>query len=113
MTGLLHADNAALRDALLLIARVLMTVLFISFGWQKLTNYGETVSYFSQGGVPLPQLAAVIAVIMELGVGVALLLGGLTRPLALLLGLYTLATAFLGHHFWTMSGTSHLENEIN
>ncbi|HEX4570731.1 MAG TPA: DoxX family protein [Dongiaceae bacterium] len=73
-----------------------MVALFVIFGWQKLTGYDGTIAYFTQAGVPLPSLAAPIAVIMELGVGIAIALGLLTRPLAILLALYTLATASSG-----------------
>ena len=102
-----------IRDPLILLARLLMVILFVVFGWQKLTGYSGTIGYFTQAGVPLPSLAAPIAVIMELGVGIAIALGLLTRPLAILLALYTLATAIIGHHFWTMSGADQLEAEIN
>ncbi len=105
------ADAAS--DTLVLIARVLLVLLFIIFGWPKMTGFGATVAYFSHSGVPLPQIAAVIAVIMEFFVGVALALGFCTRPLALLMALYTLGTAILGHHFWDMSGTARMANEIN
>ena len=101
------------RDPLLLVARILMMLLFIVFGWQKLIGYGGTVAYFTQTGVPLPLLAAPVAVLMELGVGIAIALGLLTRPLAVLLGLYTIATAVIGHQFWEMSGSERVEAEIN
>jgi len=113
MNKLLYAESPTLREPLLLAARVLLTLLFISFGWQKLTDFAGTIAYFSQTGIQLPEIAAVIAVIMELGVGLAILLGALTRPLALLLGAYTIVTALLGHDFWTMSGAARLEAEIN
>jgi putative oxidoreductase len=102
-----------IKDPLLLISRILMMLLFIIFGWEKLIGYSGTVAYFGQAGVPLPSLATPIAVIMELGVGVAIILGFLTRPLAILLGLYTMATALLGHPFWTMSGAEQVGAEIN
>ena len=51
------------RDPLLLISRILMMILFVVFGWQKLTGYSGTIAYFAQGGVPFPSLAAPIAVI--------------------------------------------------
>lgn len=102
-----------IKDPLILLARLLMVILFVVFGWQKLTGYEGTIGYFTQAGVPLPSLAAPIAVIMELGVGIAIALGLLTRPLAILLALYTLGTAIIGHHFWTMSGADQLEAEIN
>jgi putative oxidoreductase len=56
-----------IKDPRLLISRILMMLLFVVFGWQKLTGYSGTIAYFAQSGVPLPPLAAPIAVIMELG----------------------------------------------
>ncbi len=50
---------------------------------------------------------------MELGVGLAIVLGLFTRPLAILLAIYTLATAIIGHHFWTMSGAEQVDAEIH
>ncbi|MGF6817616.1 putative membrane protein YphA (DoxX/SURF4 family) [Paraburkholderia atlantica] len=64
-------------------------------------------------GAPVPELSAVIAVVMELVVGVALLVGFFTRPLALLLALYTLGTAFIGHHYWNMTGAMQYDNMIH
>lgn len=51
--------------------------------------------------------------IIEVGVGLALLVGFRTRPFALLLAVYTLGTAVIGHHYWSMSGMMRLENMIN
>ena len=64
-------------------------------------------------GAPVPMLAAIIAVIMEFAVGILLVAGFYTRPLAVLLALYTLGTAFIGYHFWTMTGADHMANMIN
>jgi putative oxidoreductase len=105
------ADTA--RDGLLLISRILLMLLFVIFGWEKLVGFGGTVGYFSQIGVPMPEASTVIAVVMEFFVGLAIILGLLTRPLALILAFYTLATGLLGHHFWTMSGMARMEAEIN
>jgi putative oxidoreductase len=111
MNKTFYAESA--RDVLLLTARILMALLFVIFGWQKLTNYGGTVAYFVQGNVPVPALSAVIAIIAELGAGIAIVLGIFTRPVAILLALYTFATALLGHHYWSMSGLARFESEIN
>ncbi len=111
MSRTFYAENV--RDIVLLIARILLVLLFLIFGWGKLTNYGGTVAYFTQGNVPLPALAGVIAIIAELGAGIAIALGIVTRPVAVLLALYTFATALLGHHYWTMSGPAQAGAEIN
>jgi putative oxidoreductase len=101
------------KDELLLIARLLLVILFVLFGWSKLTGFSGTIAFMVTEGAPLPTVAAVIAVVMELLVGIAIALGFYTRPLAYLLALYTLATAFIGHHYWTMPDTERMANMIN
>lgn len=102
-----------LRDPLILLSRILLSLLFIIFGWQKFVGFGATEGYFSNLGLPLPFVATAIAVIMELFVGVAIAFGLFTRPLAVLLAFYTLATAIVGHAFWNMTGQAAVEAEIN
>ncbi|MBN3725104.1 DoxX family protein [Burkholderia sp. Ac-20379] len=101
------------KDGVLLVARVLMMVLFVMFGWQKLTGFSGTVAYMGSTGVPAPMLAAAVAVAMEFVAGLLIVFGFWTRPVALLLALYTLGTAFIGHHYWTMSGMEQYANMIN
>lgn len=101
------------RDPLLLFSRLLMMLLFVIFGWNKLIGFGGTVGYFTHLGLPLPAVAALIALVMEFFVGIAIVLGLLTRPLAILLAIYTFATALIGHPFWTMTGAEQVANEIN
>lgn len=100
-------------DAIIVVARILLVWLFVMYGWPKLTDFSGTVAHMGEVGAPLPLLAALIAVIMEFFAGIAVLLGLFTRPLALLLCLYTLGTALIGHHYWTMSGLAQHGNEIN
>ena len=100
-------------DGILLAARVLLALLFLIFGWQKLFAYSGTVQYMIHVGAPFPPLATVIAIIMEFFVSIAIILGVATRPLAALLALYTLGTALIGHRYWSMTGAARFENEIN
>jgi putative oxidoreductase len=101
------------KDSILLIARVLLVVLFVLFGWSKLTGFSGTVEYMSSTGVPVPEVSAIIAVVMEFFVGLAIVVGFYARPLAVLLALYTLGTAFIGHHFWNMTGSVGYDNMIH
>jgi putative oxidoreductase len=102
-----------IRNEVILAARVLLVMLYVIFGWMKLTNYGGTVSYMAMTGAPVPEISAAIAIAIEFFVGIAILIGIFTRPLALVMAVYTLATAFIGHHYWTMSGADQLANETN
>lgn len=100
-------------DGILLAGRVLILLVFLIFGSQKLLNYSATVQLLAYVGAPLPALATPIAIIMELFVSIAMILGVAVRPLSLLLALYTLGTGFIAHHYWTMTGMARFENEIN
>ena len=92
---------------------MMLMLLFVIFGWQKLTGYSGTVSYMAHVGAPLPSLAALVAIVMEFFVGLALVFGLYTRPLALLMLVYTFGTAVIGHHYWTMHGMAAFEAKIN
>ncbi len=101
------------RDEVLLVARILLIVLFLVFGWSKLTGYAGTVGYMTQVGAPMPSVAALVAIVVEVFVALAVALGVWTRPLALLLALYTLGTGLIGHPFWTMEGADRYANATN
>ena len=100
-------------NEVLLLARILLVVLFVLFGWSKLTHFSGTVGYMASEGLPLPTLVAAVVVFMEFLVGLAIALGFCTRPLAFLLALYTLGTALIGHPYWAMEGADRMANMIN
>jgi putative oxidoreductase len=93
-----------INDEFILTARLLLAALFLIFGWRKLRDYSGTVSQIVQMGAPVPALAAAVAIFMELPVASAVAIGAFTRPSALLLALYTLGTAFVGHRYWRLAG---------
>jgi len=102
------------RDELILIARLLLMILFVIFGWSKLTSFSGTVEFMVAEGAPLPTISAIIAIVMEFFVGLALVIGFFTRPLAFLFAVYALGTALIGHHYWTISDPgARAENMIN
>nr|WP_261540590.1 DoxX family protein [Burkholderia multivorans] len=103
---------ASQRDVLLL-ARILLVILFVMFGWKKIVDFSGTIAFMGTEGAPAPIVSAAIAVVMELVVGIAILVGFQTRPLALLLALYTIGTALIGHRYWTMTGGEQINNMIH
>jgi putative oxidoreductase len=97
-------------DLLVLAARLLLATLFMVFGWRKLRDYSGTVSQMVQLGVPMPIAAAAVATFMELPVAFAVAVGAFARLSALLLFLYTLGTALIGHHYWTIKGPEKVDS---
>lgn len=82
-------------SVILLIARILMPILFISAGYGKITAYADTQQYMQAMGVPgflLP-----LTILLELGGGLAILFGFLTRTTAIFTCVFTLLTALLFH----------------
>jgi putative oxidoreductase len=92
--------NDRLNQGLNVLARVLMAALFLPAGLGKLAGFEGTVGYIASVGLPLPQLGAALAVVVEIGGGVALLLGFKTRWVALALALFTLVAGVFFHAFW-------------
>jgi putative oxidoreductase len=97
-------------DDLILAARLLLATLFLIFGFRKLKDYSGTVSQIAQLGGPMPRLAAAVAIFMELPVAFAVAVGAFARSAALLLFLYTLGTALIGHRYWTMTGADEVDS---
>jgi putative oxidoreductase len=98
-----------INDELILAARLLLATLFLIFGWRKLRDFSGTASQMAQLGVPTPVLAAGVATFMELPVAFSVAVGAFTRPSALLMFLYTLGTALIGHRYWTMTGAAYVD----
>jgi len=99
-----------INDELILAARLLLATLFLIFGWRKLRDYSGTVSQLVQLGAPMPILAAAVAIFMELPVAFAIAVGAFARPSALLLILYTLGTALIGHRYWAVTGADQVDS---
>jgi putative oxidoreductase len=70
-------------DFVLLVARIFASALFIVYGYFKLTAYAGTTGYMAKQGLPLPALSAILAIIIELGGGILLLVGYQTRLAAI------------------------------
>ena len=101
---------SGINDELILAARLLLAMLFLIFGWRKLRDYSGTVSQMVQLSAPMPVLAAVVAIFMELPVAFAIAIGAFTRPAAALMALYTLGTALIGHRYWTVKGAEYVDS---
>ena len=100
MTNATIPSNAPAQDTAALIGRVLLALPFVPAGWSKLMGFAGTAGYFTKIGVPLPEVAVVVAIAVELVVALLFLVGYKTRVMAIILAVFTVATAFLGHAFW-------------
>jgi putative oxidoreductase len=102
------------RDLAALVGRVLIAVLFILSGFGKIGGFDGTIQALAAKGLPLPQVAAAVALVVELGGGLLLAIGWKTRWVAGVgLILFTIAASFLFHDFWNLADAARRANQIN
>ena len=92
-------NKTSLTTTAVTILRVILGFLFAAHGWQKFNEWtiAGTQASFAKMGVPAAEIAAPAVAVLELGGGIALILGILTRIVALLLALDMLGALFLVH----------------
>lgn len=83
-----------------LIARILIALIFVLSGISKITGFDGTVAYIASKGLPLATLAAVAAIVVELGGGILLVIGYKARIAAFLMAGFSIIAAFIFHNFW-------------
>jgi putative oxidoreductase len=79
------------------IGRVFIGLPFMMSGLSKLAAYGTTTAMIAGAGLPFAALAFAVAVTVELGGGLLLVLGYHVRPVAAVLAVFALATAVSFH----------------
>jgi len=88
-----------------LAGRILLALIFVISGIGKIKGFEGTVGYIASNGLPLPQLAAVVAIVVELGAGILLVIGWQARWAATALFLFLIPTTLLFHNFWAYDGS--------
>ncbi len=96
----------------LLVARILLVLVFLLAGLNKIMNYDATVADIAAHGVPLAVVATPLAILFELGGAILVVLGYRTREAALALILFTVLATLFYHRFWEMSGQEQTINMI-
>jgi putative oxidoreductase len=81
----------------LLLARILLSAMFLASGYAALADINGTAGYFVGLGLEPGLLLAWGVGMFELAAGGLVLIGLLTRPTAAVLALFTLAATYLGH----------------
>lgn len=92
----------SLKSPLVVTGRVLLALMFILSGLQKLMNLEGTAGFVASGGLPFPMLLAVLVGLLEFVGGLAIAIGLQARIAALALGLFTIAATLVFHRFWAV-----------
>lgn len=96
----------------LLIARVLLALMFVLAGIGKFTGLEGTAGWIASKGLPVPQLLALGAGIVELVGGVLLIVGFKARWAALALAAFTVLASLLFHAYWTLPADKQMMDQL-
>ena len=93
---------STLENLFVLIGRLTLAALFLPAGLSKITGFGGTVGYIESVGLPLAALGAIIAIVVEIAGGLALIAGLFTRISAIVLAVFTLLASVFFHAYWSV-----------
>lgn len=86
------------------VGRLLLVFMFLGSGISKLVDFAGAQAEMAQFGLNPPWLFAVLTIITQLAGSVLILLNRATWLGAGALGIFTLLTIPIAHHFWSMEG---------
>ncbi len=96
----------------MLVGRILLSLVFLIAGYRKLMGVAASAGYFAKLGFPMPDVMVWVAIAIELGGGILLLLGWKARWAAWFLALFTVIAAFAAHRFWEVDPAQYA-NQMN
>jgi putative oxidoreductase len=100
------------RDVAALVGRILIAIMYIPAGFSKIGGFSGTAGYIASKGLPLPEVGAAIAIVVELVGGIMLLIGWKARWAAIALAVFTLAATFFFHNFWAMPADQQMVQKL-
>jgi len=91
------------QDLVALLGRILLSLIFLQSGFNKVMGYQGTAAAMAKAGVPMVEVMLPLGILFELGGAILLVLGWKARWGALALLIFTALAAYFFHNFWTMA----------
>jgi putative oxidoreductase len=101
------------KDWAALLGRILIATIFVISGYGKLTGFDGAAGYIASKGLPMPQVLAGIAILIELGGGLALILGWKTRWVAAAFIVFLLVITPIFHKYWAVPPEQMMSQQVN
>jgi putative oxidoreductase len=100
-----------LTSALSLLARVLLSLVFLDSAWRKLGDWQEGIAEVEALNLPWARLMLGLTIVVQAFGGLAIVTGFGARIGALLLAGFTVLATLLGHNFLKLSGKARISQE--
>ena len=109
--GETHADVQ--KDWAALLGRVPLAGMFVFSGYGKIVGFAGTVGNIASKGLPMPEVLAAIAILIEVGGGLAILFGWKARWAALAFIVFLIVITPIFHNFWASAPEQLAAQKIN
>lgn len=104
--------NPGLANAVSLVGRILIAIIFIKAGWGKIGGWEATAGHMASKGLPMVPVLLAATIALELGGGILLAIGWKTRWVALLFFLWLIPATLIFHAFWGIDAAQ-VQNQMN
>jgi putative oxidoreductase len=102
----------ATSDALSLIGRIFLAVIFLVSGFGKIGGFEGLIGQIASKGFPVPAAFAAATIAIELGAGLMLVFGWKARWAAFLLAVFTAIVSVFFHNFWALPEAQKMMQQI-
>ena len=100
------------RTPLTVAGRILLALMFVLAGIDKLTHIEDTAGYLASGGLLSSSLLVVLSGLFEVLSGLAVATGFMARWAALVLAAFTLVVSLLFHRYWSAAADQKLVTQL-
>ena len=104
--------NPNVQNSAALAGRILLAVIFILSGFDKITGYDGTAGYMATK-LPMVSILLPLTILVELGGGILLAIGYKARWAALALAGFSILAALVFHNFWAVEAAQKMGQQIN
>lgn len=94
-----------------LVGRILIAVLFLVSGVGKAMAFAGTAGYMAKVGFPAPEVMTAIAIVIEAGGAILLIVGWKTRWVAWGLAIFVVIATLAAHRFWDIADAAQMMNQ--
>jgi len=96
-----------------LLGRILIGALFLTAGVRKLMGVAGAAAYFAKLGFPAPEVMAYLAILIEIGGGLLLIIGWKTRLISWILIAFVVIATGMAHRFWEFTDPGQYNAQLN
>lgn len=104
--------NPAFTSFASLLGRILLALIFVISGWNKIGSFDMTSGYMAGKGLPMTEVLLVLTIAIELVGGLMIVFGWKARWAALAIFLFLIPTTLIFHPFWAV-GPEEVRNQMN